>query len=77
MPKKQTRRSISLKPERYDQLKTYCDVHGLSMSSVVEKMVAKFFAPKTADTYPGSDLPKEVPPAATRGPIRGGGIHEL
>jgi hypothetical protein len=77
MPRKQTRRAVSLKGETYAQAHNYCVAHGLSMSGFLEQLIAEFFKPAPADTYPGSDIPKEVPTPAKNGKIRGGGIHEF
>jgi hypothetical protein len=38
-PRKQTRRSISVQPTVYANLKAYCQANGYSMSSIVERVV--------------------------------------
>jgi antitoxin component of RelBE/YafQ-DinJ toxin-antitoxin module len=48
--RKQTRRSISIKGETYERLRTYCRTHGLSMSGVVEALVVAKLA--NADQMP-------------------------
>ena len=42
MPKKQTRRSISMSSATYNKLKSYCVANERSMSSVVEELVKEF-----------------------------------
>ena len=74
MPRKQTRRAVSLKAATYAQALSYTQAHGLSMSSFVEKLISTFFK---ADTYPGSDIPKGLPAPVKNGKVRGGGVHEL
>ena len=41
MPRKQTRRSVSVKGLTYQRLKGYCDRTGQSLSSFVENLVAE------------------------------------
>ena len=50
MPRKQTRRAVSLKPETYDKMRAWCDTYKISMSSFVEERVKDFFdgTPRTA-----------------------------
>ena len=43
MARKQTRRSVSLKPETYQRVKDWCDAYKTSMSSFVEERIADFF----------------------------------
>ena len=43
MPRKQTRRSISIKGTTYDRLKAYCLKHDRSMSSIVEETLRASF----------------------------------
>ena len=78
MPRKQTRRAVSLRGETYDRVKSYCNAHGLTLSGFVEMRIAAFFAHHDADDrYPGSTLTKEKPVPAKNGSVRGGGVHEL
>jgi hypothetical protein len=72
--KKQTRRSVSMRPDVYDRLNAYCTTHKLSKSSVVEELVAASFekrAPNLVAPQPkksdGVDLP----------PPRGSGVNFL
>ena len=43
MAKKQTRRSVSIRGSTYDQIRKYCERHGVSMSEFVEERIALFF----------------------------------
>jgi len=43
MAKKQTRRSVSIRGSTYDQIRKYCERHGVSMSEFVEERIAMFF----------------------------------
>ena len=42
MAKQQSRRSISVSADVYNRLKTWCEVNGRSMSSVVEESLNPF-----------------------------------
>lgn len=39
MPKKQSRRSISVRGDIYDRVKRYCDNRGISMSAFIEERI--------------------------------------
>jgi hypothetical protein len=52
MPTKQTRRSISVRGATYDQLRSFCDAHGRSMSDLVEEQLAALFARDTTPKAP-------------------------
>lgn len=45
MAKIQTRRCVSLSREVYDALKSYCSSQGVSMGSLVEKLVNEHLSP--------------------------------
>jgi hypothetical protein len=77
MPRKQTRRAVSVKQETYNRMKAFCEKHERSMSGVVEEAVADFFEEKPPTMYPGSDIPKPKLPPAEKKRVRGGGVHEL
>jgi hypothetical protein len=45
-PRKQTRRSISVRGTTYENLRRYCEEHDRSMSDLVEEQLAALFAGK-------------------------------
>ncbi len=43
MARKQTRRSVSVRGETYERLKSWCETNECSMSGVLEDMLSQFF----------------------------------
>jgi len=84
MPRKQTRRSISISGATYDLLKAYCVKHDRSMSSIVEETLKASFpdelAPETkvvawegaAPTPPMSAVTRPPPSKPERARPKGG-----
>jgi hypothetical protein len=70
MPRKQTRRSVSVKGETYDKITVYCKQHGMAKSALIERLIEDFFI-KQKDPMGNPPVP-----AVPRGP-RGGGVNEF
>ena len=58
MAKVQTRRSVSMQREVYDQLRSWCEAHDQSMSHLVERLLLDFFATGSAVV---PDVPRPAP----------------
>ena len=67
MAKKQTRRSVSIRGNTYDRVRSYCEKRGQSMSEFVEDLIGQFF-----DNDGKVGVPRPVsavaPPAASADP---------
>lgn len=60
MARRQTRRSVTVSPETYARLRSFCEVAGMSMSSVVEDAVrAVVVEPQHEDLIDGQ-LPDDT-----------------
>lgn len=57
MAKKQTRKSVSISGETYKKLQVYAINTGVSMSSVLEKLIAAFFKGETPRAEGGETAP--------------------
>ncbi len=59
MAKTQTRRSISVRGELYDQIHDYCEKHNISMSSFVENRISSFLNGSRMDEQPPLPVTEE------------------
>jgi hypothetical protein len=62
MAKKQTRRSVSIRGTTYEQVREYCERHGLSMSEFMEQRIALFFEGAAERPAPRTHEPRAVVP---------------
>ena len=73
MAKKSTRRSVSIKGTTYHRLKGYCDATGVSVSGLVEVLIASRLEAAGVPEFRAEDIPvpRELPATTAIEPAPG------
>lgn len=79
--KVQTRRSISVRGELYEQIHDYCEKHNISMSSFVENRISSFLNGLRADEQPPLPVTEDeeipvIPAAPVQETVSAVSIHQ-
>jgi hypothetical protein len=76
--KVQARRAISVSGKTYETLREHCTERGMSISGLIEALVADYFArTKSERPFECTHHKKEPLKKTPKKQITGGGVHEL